>query len=79
MDTDFLTRRMRRREAAEFLTSRGYSIAPATLAKYATVGGGPVFSSFGRRPLYTEADLLAWAEGKLSAPKRSTSDQGRAA
>jgi len=36
--------------------------APATLAKLACIGGGPNFESFGRKPLYREADLLAWAK-----------------
>jgi hypothetical protein len=63
-----------RSEAAKFLTDRGFKISPKTLAKRATIGGGPSFRKFGRFPLYTEADLLVWAEGRLSAPRRSTSD-----
>jgi hypothetical protein len=65
-----------RKEAAQFLTDRGYKTAPATLAKLACLGGGPTFESFGRRPLYREADLLAWAQGKTTGPRRSTSDPG---
>ena len=65
-----------RKEAALFLTSRGFKTAPATLAKLACLGGGPVFESFGRRPLYREGDLLAWAEAKTTGPRRSTSDPG---
>jgi hypothetical protein len=65
-----------RKEAALFLTSRGFKTAPATLAKLACLGGGPVFESFGRRPLYREVDLLAWAEAKTTGPRRSTSDPG---
>jgi hypothetical protein len=53
-----------RKEAAFFLTERGYRTAPATLAKLACIGGGPTFESFGRRPLYREADLLAWAQAR---------------
>ena len=70
-------RRLDRKQAAAFLTERGYRTASATLAKFACVGGGPVFESFGRRPLYREADLLAWAQSKTTGPRRSTSD-GRA-
>ena len=63
MESEF-DRKLTRREAAEFLTHQGYSVAPTTLAKYATVGGGPVFEKFGRRPDFSavifqfEADLL---------------------
>lgn len=68
-------RRLSRAEAAHFLTERGYRVAYATLNKYATIGGGPVFESFGRRPLYRAADLLAWVASKTSAPRRHTSEQ----
>jgi hypothetical protein len=54
-----IERRLSRKEAAHFLTDLGYRTAPATLAKLACLGGGPVFRSFGRKPLYRAADLLA--------------------
>jgi hypothetical protein len=73
---DVYERRLSRKEAAQFLTDRGYRTAPATLAKLACVGGGPSFTSFGRRPLYREPDLLAWAHGRTTGPRRSTSDAG---
>ncbi len=63
-----------RREAAAFLCERGYQVAVATLNKWASVGGGPKFRKFGRRPLYAPSDLLAWAEGRTSAPVGSTSE-----
>ncbi len=69
-------RRLSRKEAAEFLTNRGYKTAPATLAKLASIGGGPVFESFGRKPLYTPPNLLRWAQARSSGPRRSTSDPG---
>src|ERR1700739_4312057 len=68
--------RLDRRQAAAFLTARGYRTAPATLAKLACIGGGPTFESFGRKPLYREAELLAWAKAKTTGPRRSTSDPG---
>ena len=71
-----IQRRLDRKEAAQFLTSHGYRTAPATLAKLACLGGGPVFESFGRRPLYREDDLLAWAAARTTGPRRSTSDPG---
>jgi hypothetical protein len=63
-----------RRQAAQFLTDRGYRTAPATLAKLACLGGGPLFRSFGRKPLYLAADLLAWAEARTTGPRHSTSE-----
>ena len=68
--------RLDRRQAADFLTARGYRTAAATLAKLASIGGGPMFESFGRKPLYREAELLAWAQAKTTGPRRSTSDPG---
>ena len=70
--------RMDRQQAAAFLSERGYRTGPATLAKLASVGGGPIFESFGRKPLYREADLLAWAQARTRGPRRSTSDKGLA-
>jgi len=67
-------KKLGRRDAAQFLTDQGYKTAHATLAKLACIGGGPLFESFGRRPLYREADLLAWAQGRTTGPRRSTSD-----
>ena len=69
-------RRFTRHEAAAFLTDYGYPVAPTTLAKYASIGGGPAFESFGRRPLYRPDDLLTWARERSTGPRRSTSDPG---
>jgi len=69
-------RRFTRREAADYLTDHGYPVAPTTLAKYASIGGGPVFESFGRRPLYRPENLLLWARARSTGPRRSTSDKG---
>ena len=51
-------------EAAAFLQ---------TLEKYRVVGGGPRFHKLGRRVLYKEADLRAWADAKV---RDSTCDRG---
>ena len=69
-------RRFTRREAADWLTDNGYPVAPTTLAKYASIGGGPLFESFGRRPLYRPENLLSWARARSTGPRRSTSDKG---
>lgn len=66
--------RLRRWEAAEYLKLvHGIDVAPATLAKWASVGGGPLYQKVNRTPLYATAELDAWAAGKLSAPMCSTS------
>jgi hypothetical protein len=71
-----IDRRLSRREASEFLTQIGYKTATSTLAKLACVGGGPVYRCFGRKAVYSPADLITWAESRCSEPKRSTSDRG---
>ena len=71
-------KRLTRQEAATYLTEHGFKIAPATLAKMASVGGGPVFTSYGRKPLYKATDLLEWAKSRCSGPRLSTSDKGGA-
>jgi hypothetical protein len=68
------TLQLRRKAAAEALTAAGYPISDKTLASMATRGGGPEYRSFGRTVLYRWSDLLAWAESRLSAPRRSTSE-----
>lgn len=66
--------RLRRKEAATYLlNNHGVPIAVATLAKMATVGGGPNITYFGRVPLYATEDLDAWAAKKLESPVSSTS------
>jgi hypothetical protein len=73
-------RPLRRNEASDYLFEKyGIKRKPVTLAKYATVGGGPVFRSAGRFPLYDPADLDFWAASITSAPKRSTTDTGEVA
>lgn len=74
MPEDF-ERGLRRKEAAAFLTNRGYPTAAATLAKLACTGGGPEFVSYGRIPLYAPAKLLEWALSRCRV-RHSTSDPG---
>jgi len=64
-----------RKDAAAFLTERGYKTATATLAKLACVGGGLQFRYFGNKPIYDPLALLAWAESKLSTARSSTSER----
>jgi len=46
-------------EAAEFLR-----LSPRTLEKQRVIGGGPRFRKFGRRVMYSVADLEAWADAR---------------
>ena len=62
-----------RKAAAEFLTRHGYRMSPATLAKYACLGGSPPYRLFGRKPLYSPADFLSWAQSRTSPPRLNTS------
>lgn len=64
----FLTRA----EAAEYLSVQGFPIAKATLQKYASIGGGPVYRRFGNRALYLASDLDSWALNKLGPAKTAT-------
>jgi hypothetical protein len=66
-------RYFRRHEAAEYLSNMGLPIAPATLAKYAVIGGGPSFQRWSRFPVYAESALQAWVKERLGVPARSTS------
>lgn len=66
---------LRRHQCAATLTRVGFPISPKTLASMATRGGGPPFHKFGRTVLYRWSAVLAWAEGRLSAPQASTSQK----
>ena len=61
-------------QAAAALTAAGYPTATATLATKACRGGGPLYRTYSGRALYRRADLLDWAESRITAPRRSTSE-----
>ena len=66
--------RLRRWEAADYLKIvHGIEVAPASLAKWASVGGGPTYQKLNRTPLYQTAELDRWAAEKLGDPVRNTS------
>tara|TARA_R100001143_G_scaffold44956_1_gene40263 strand:- start:1037 stop:1387 length:351 start_codon:yes stop_codon:yes gene_type:complete len=46
-------------EAAAFLR-----LSPRTLEKQRVIGGGPRFRKFGRRVMYAQTDLQAWADAR---------------
>lgn len=71
-------RRLRRWEASEHIRNAwGMSYKANTLAKLASIGGGPPYQLFGRWPVYLEAELDKWVEDRLSDLKSSTSDKKR--
>lgn len=70
----------RRSEASTYLRDKyGLRYAPTTLAKLASIGGGPSFIYSGFFPIYPEASLDQWALARISPLRRSTSDHGSAA
>ncbi len=61
-------------DAARYVRERwGAPCSPSWLAKLAVTGGGPRFRKIGRFPVYTRADLDLWLEGRITAPRSSTS------
>lgn len=66
--------RLTRTQAAAALSAAGFPTSPKTLATKATRGGGPVYAMFGPRALYRWSDCLDWAQSRLTAPRRSTSE-----
>lgn len=65
---------LRRKQAGAYLKSKFGFGSSATLAKLATVGGGPEYQLAGRLPLYTTEALDIWASSKISAPIRNSSE-----
>lgn len=67
-----LERLLPRKEAAQFLTDLGLSIAPQTLARLYSEGRGPVCMHLGRRAVYKPADLIGYFRQQASAPNQSS-------
>jgi hypothetical protein len=61
-------------ESSDVLKDLGLPTALSTLKKLRCVGGGPTFVKFGRFARYTRPWLREYAESRLSAPLRSTSE-----
>lgn len=67
--------RLHRQEVPDYMMERhGIKISASTLAKLATIGGGPAFSKPCGRPLYALSDLDQWALERIGTPRRSTSE-----
>lgn len=57
--------RLTRTKAAEFLSRHGFPISATYFRLLCSQGfGPPVDTWFGKRALYVEADLLAWARSR---------------
>jgi hypothetical protein len=68
---------LRRADAARYFSTRyGFPCSKAWMAKLACIGGGPEFLLAGKFPVYPVESLDAWAQARLSTPRRSTSDVG---
>lgn len=67
---NFLTRE----QAAEFLRLRYGHGSHSRLAVLAVNGEGPAYRRYGNRAVYTVADLVAWAEARLTPKATSTSE-----
>ena len=66
---------LNRRDASHYLlTHHGIRAKPATLAKYASMGGGPPFRRAGRFPVYDIEDLDHWASMRVSPLVHATSE-----
>jgi hypothetical protein len=66
---------LNRKDAADLLTRMGFKTSPATLATKASRGGGPTYQCWGKKPLYSVEDLMAWAKARLKKPQQSTSER----
>jgi hypothetical protein len=74
---DAQSKPLRRDDAAKFVREN-FSIpcSARTLAKFASIGGGPLYRYSGRFPVYDVADLKAWATGKVG-PRVSSATEAR--
>jgi hypothetical protein len=63
-----------RSQTAENLEKAGFPVSSKTLATKASRGGGPPYSLFGPRPLYSWRNALVWAHRRLTPPRRSSSE-----
>jgi hypothetical protein len=60
-----------RKEASAYLFRRWQlSYEPGSLARLGTAGRGPAYHMRGKWAFYAQADLDAWAQSKITAPRR---------
>jgi hypothetical protein len=66
---------LRRKAAGEYLKTKFGFGSEKTLAKLATLGGGPAFHKAGPAALYEPASLDDWALAKIGPAQKSTSEK----
>ena len=66
---------LRRRDAGRYLREKFGFCSEKSLAKMATMGGGPAFRKAGPAVLYELDELDRWALAKIGAPQSSTSSR----
>jgi hypothetical protein len=70
LPVDFVEELLSRREAAKYLLSIGVRRRASTLAKLASIGGGPPCAHQGRSVLYSKILLHNWGMRQLSDLRR---------
>jgi hypothetical protein len=71
---------MRRSAAARYVREQhGLPCQPSTLAKLASLGGGPTITYVSRYPLYSEAALDAWIQSRTFVARSTTERQAQLA
>lgn len=70
---------LRRDQAAKYLKETYGHGSAKTLAKLASIGGGPEYRKCGRLAVYEPAKLDEWALSRVGPAQRSTSDISKAA
>lgn len=71
-------RLLSRKEAARYLTERGLTTAPQTLARKFHDGTGPLCTHVGMRAMYRRSHLDAYLATLISAPRRSSAEPRKA-
>ncbi len=66
-----------RKEAATYLSERGLTTAPQTLARKFHEGVGPLCTKLGGRAMYRQSHLDEYFGRQLSAPRASSSQPRR--
>jgi hypothetical protein len=62
-----------RKQASLYLLQRWQlRYEPGSLARLGTAGRGPAYHMRGKMAFYAQADLDAWAQAKITAPRRKT-------
>lgn len=67
---------MRRVRISEYGREQwGIDLSPATYAKLAVLGNGPLFHKLGRWPMYDPDDYDTWAKARLGKARSNTASE----